>query len=807
MDLRIILLLFISTISIEILGQKVTISGYITDDETGERLINANIYEANTQKGTAANNYGFYSLSLPKGNVTLLVSYIGYTSQTHSFNLKKDSTINVKLNLNADAIEEVKIVGHNNEVEETQMSMIEVPIQKLQNLPVILGEADVLKVMQLLPGVKGGTEGTSGIYVRGGGSDQNLFLLDGVPVYNANHLLGFFSVFNPDAIKSLKVYKGGFPAHYGGRLSSVIDITMKDGNMKKLEGNYSIGLISSKLSLEGPIKKDNTSFIISARRTYIDILAQPLLVYINSKNDEGIKAGAWFHDLNLKVNHIFSERSRLCLSAYYGQDKGYNGTENSKKNVFEGTQVNHTSKNRFGLGWGNAIASLRWNYLINKKMFSNTTLTYSKYHFDVSFENIENDLITKNKVENFFKYYSGIKDVSAKVDFDYFPLAGHEVKFGVQLIDHLFSPGVSQIRYENRINDTTNALDSVYGNLKIIANEYSAYLEDVMMITADFRINAGVHLSLFNVQDENYLRLQPRLSLRYKVAENWSLKASYSRMVQHVHLLTTAGISMPTDLWLPVTKKFEPPFSDQFAIGSVIILPNHLSLTIEGFYKSMQNLIEYKEGASFTGTATDWENKVEKGNGWSYGAEWMLEKNIGQTTGWIAYTLSWSKRQFDLLNFGNPFPAKYDSRHDVSVVLSHKFSNKMDIGLTWIYQTGNAVTLGTMKYLSAKIPGINAHFQTQYEVTDYNGRNNYRMPPYHRMDVGLNFHKQKKHGLRTWNISAYNAYSRQNPFIIIWDTKSVRMNEGSGQILKDKTILTQYSLFPIIPSISYSFKF
>lgn len=808
---QILLSISLALLSIVGYGQKYTISGYISDKESGERLINANVYESKTLQGSTANNYGFYSISLSKGKVSLATSFVGYTQQTVSFELNRDTIINFKLGLTAGELEEVTVVGTRNKVSEVQMSVVDVPIQKLQSIPVILGEADVLKVMQLLPGVKGGTEGTSGIYVRGGGPDQNLFLLDGVPVYNASHLLGFFSVFNPDAIKSVKLYKGGFPAHYGGRLSSVVDIAMKDGNMKRMEGNFSIGLISSKLSLEGPIVKDKTSFIISARRTYLDVLAQPIIALSNKSGNDNVKAGAYFHDLNLKVNHIFSDRSRLYFSGYYGKDKGYGGNEYTTKYEYGNEKVNLYSKDMFGLGWGNTIASLRWNYLINKKLFSNTTLTYSKYIFDITLENEDKDLISNSKIQNLFKYYSGIEDLSAKVDFDYFPFPGHEVKFGAQYTNHLFSPGVTQLKYENKDEDMSSKLDSTFGNREITANELAFYLEDDMVITPQLRLNAGVYLSVFNVENVTYVRPQPRLSLRYKASDNWSLKASYSRMAQHVHLLTTSGISMPSDLWLPVTKEFEPPISDQVAVGTAINLPKDLTLTVEGFYKTMKNLIEYKEGASFSGSATNWESKVEKGKGWAYGTELMIEKTIGKTTGWIAYTLSWTERQFENLNFGKVFPAKYDSRHDISIALTHTFSKKIDIGLTWVYNTGNTVTLGTREYLAAQIPNANPLNSYRYSITEYSGRNNFRMPAYNRMDIGVNFHKQKKHGIRTWNISVYNAYNRQNPFVVMWDTKRVvtdgQTDSGTYQTVKTKTILTQYSLFPIIPSVSYSYKF
>lgn len=806
-----LLLLFWGLSATLLFGQKATISGYISDAQTGERLINANVYEGKTLQGATANNYGFYSLSLPKGEVTLVVSFIGFNAQQFTFNLQKDTVINFSLFLSSDEIDEVTVVGTRSKVDDTQMSVVDVPIQKLKNIPVILGEADVLKVMQLLPGVKGGTEGTSGIYVRGGGPDQNLFLLDGVPVYNASHLLGFFSVFNPDAIKTVKLYKGGFPARYGGRLSSVVDISMKDGNMKELHGDFSIGLIATKLSLEGPIIKDKTSFIVSARRTYVDALAQPFIAMANAQYDDNVRAGAYFHDYNFKVNHIFSDRSRLFLSGYHGRDKGYGGYKDQWTNIDdEGKPFEIKSKEMFGLGWGNTIGSLRWNYLITPKLFSNTTLTYSKYLFDVKFESEEENLTQKIKTEEMFRYFSGIEDVSAKVDFDYFPFPGHEVKFGANYTNHLFSPGVLQLKYEDSDLDFDDILDSLV-NKEIRAHEYTAYVEDDFVLTHSLRMNAGAQLSLFNVEGETYVRLQPRVSLRYKANDNWSIKASYSRMAQHVHLLATSGINLPTDLWLPVTKKFEPPVSDQVALGLAFNLPKDLTFTIEGYYKNMENLIEYKEGASFTGTASNWESKVEKGRGWSYGTEMMLEKTVGKTTGWVAYTLSWTERQFENLNYGRVYPAKYDSRHDISLAVTHEFSKKFDIGVTWVYNTGNALTLGVMEYPSADIPSGTPNYSSYDEaIIDYSGRNNYRMPAYHRMDVGANFHKKKKHGIRTWSISAYNAYNQQNPFIVMWDSTGGDWRHVNGEwveVTKSRKFLAQYSLFPIIPSISYSYKF
>jgi hypothetical protein len=792
-------------------SQRVTISGFITDKASGERLINANVYNAKTYQGTTANNYGFYSLSLPPGEITLIASFLGYAPQQFEIELKEDISLNIELELQSDELEEVVVFGNQvNKVEDTQMSMIDLQISKVQKIPVILGEADVLKVIQLLPGVQSGTEGTSGIYVRGGGPDQNLFLLDGVPVYNASHLLGFFSVFNPDAVKTVKLYKGGFPSRFGGRLSSVVDINMKDGNMKELKGSFSIGAISSKLMLEGPIIKDQTSFMLSARRTYLDLLAQPIIMYANTLNGstDKVKGGAFFHDYNLKINHIFNERSRLYASGYFGKDKGYAGS------TYESSYLDNDNKPReyqykdeFSLAWGNTIASLRWNHMLTNKLFANTTATYSRYIFDVGSEFIRNDMIEETKSEDLFRYYSGIEDWNAKIDFDYFPSPNHDIKFGLSYTNHLFTPGATRIKFEGYF-DEDSGIDTTFGNRNIYANELAFFAEDDINISTRLKVNAGIHLSAFFVDDVTYLRPQPRLSIRYKGSEKWALKASYSRMVQHVHLLTTAGISMPTDLWLPVTKTFEPPISDQFALGTAINLPKGIVLTVEGFYKTMSNLIEYKEGASFMGSASNWESKVEKGDGWSYGAEFMVEKTIGKTTGWVAYTWSKTERLFENLNFGNPFPAKYDRRHDISIAFTHEFSKKFDIGGTWVYGTGNAVTLGYMEYPMATIPESGTSYWYSGGLKEFDGRNNFRMPSYHRMDFGMNFHKEKRRGIRTWSISVYNLYNRQNPFMLMWGTKG--NNSLFSYEYSDKpreTVLKQYSIFPLIPSVSYSFKF
>jgi hypothetical protein len=790
-------------------AQKVTVSGYVTDAGSGERMIDATVYEKASYAGTTTNNYGFFSLPLPPGKAEIIVSYLGYDALTADVNLTRDTVMNFSLTMSSSEIDAVTVTatGRQSKVESAQMSMIDIPVEKFLRLPVIFGEADVLKVIQLLPGVQSGTEGSTGIYVRGGGPDQNLFLLDGVPVYNASHLFGFMSVFNPDAMKSVQLYKGGFPARYGERLSSVVDIRMKEGNEKEFHGNIAVGLISSKLSLEGPIIKDRTAFIISARRTYYDVLAQPFIIAANRNNDTRSTGGYYFYDLNTKINHKFSERSRLYLSSYLGRDRAYTRSK-SKPDYYDENNYRYEFEDNYGLGWGNIITSLRWNYLVSNKLFSNTTLTYSKYNFDVDIKSSATNLTTDEEEMNHFRYFSGIEDLGAKIDFDFYLSTRHSVKFGTGYTWHFFKPGVTTFRYDPMEEST--GIDTTFGDVKIRANEVILYAEDNFDITPRIKMNAGIRMSLFNVQDTSYFVFQPRLSVRYLVNDDLSFKVSYSKMAQFVHLLTTSAVSLPTDLWLPVTHRFEPPVSHQVAIGSGFMLPGQLEVTVEAFYKTMDGLIEYKEGASFGVTGSGWESKVEKGRGWAYGAEIMLEKNYGKLTGWIGYTLSWTERQFENLNFGRVFPAKYDRRHDISVAATYKFSNRVDAGLVWVYGTGNAATLGMMEYPPENFMNPDKYFYYYTYVTDYPGRNNYRTPSYHRLDLGVNLHRQKKRGIRTWSFSVYNAYCRQNPFFIFWDTEYYQEPDpdNPGEVLYySKPVLKKISIFPVIPSISYSFKF
>lgn len=780
--------------------EKVTISGYIEEELNGEKLIGATVYDLKSGKGTITNDYGFFSLTLIKDSINLRVSFSGFENQFYSTFLESDLSINFKLN--DVLLEEVEIIGNQEQVHQrTEMSTIDLSMSKVKTLPALLGENDIMKTIQLLPGVQSGSEGSSGVYVRGGGPDQNLILLDGVPVYNASHLFGFFSVFNADAIQSTKLIKGGFPSRYGGRLSSVIDIKMKEGNMKKFHGEGSVGLISSKLTLEGPIVKDKTSFLISARRTYIDLLARPFIKLAQKNNNTDPNSsstnsgGYYFYDVNAKINHKFSDKDRLYLSHYMGRDRAYLNTSDS----WNTDTTSNSSNAQSELWWGNIISSIRWNHMISNKIFMNTTLRYSKYDFLVG--SSINESSTQNAIQSTqnisFAYQSGIEDWSGKIDFDWMPNPNHYIKFGLGDIYHTFTPGVNQFTLQST---GSSALDTTFGSQLHFAHELFAYAENEFNLGSRIKTNAGMHFSSFIVGNSVYNSFQPRLNTRILLDDNSSLKASYARMAQFLHLLTNSGIGLPTDLWLPATERVQPQFSNQWAVGYARTFLKKYEFSIEGYYKTMENLIEYKDGASFFDSQLDWQEKVHSGRGWSYGAELLIEKKIGKATGWIGYTLSWTNRQFDSLNFGNPFPYRYDRRHDIGVAFTYEFNDNINMGVVWVYGTGNAVTLGQERYLSMSEvqDAFNNGFNSGWSqgIEHISSRNNYRMPSYHRLDLSVNFTKQKSWGERTISLGVYNAYNRQNPFYLEFSS------DESGN-----TQLSQYSLFPIIPSFNYSFKF
>lgn len=815
---KILITIYILCVGISLFAQKATISGYVEDAETGEELIGANVYEGTKLVGVATNYYGFYSLTLPIGIVEVHYQYVGYPAKVITFNLQRDTVIKVALSPNV-RIEEVLVEAKSIDiVKNSQMSITEVPLKQIKNLPVLLGETDVLKVVQLLPGVQSGSEGTSGLYVRGGGPDQNLFLLDGVPVYNASHLFGFFSIFNAEAIKNVTLYKGGFPARYGGRLSSVIDIRMKEGNSNEMKGEVSVGLISSKITLEGPLFSDKTTFIVSARRTYIDLLTN-MILYAN-ENTRGERFGYYFYDCNAKVTHTFSDKDKVFVSFYNGKDKMYEKSSySSEGTVSYGGYGEIKTLNDYSyddqFGWGNTIAAMRWNHVFSNKFFGNATATYSNYSYFIRTDQVNKEsflnnfgyIDSSNVYSNSDFYHSGIRDLAFRYDIDYMPGPRHSVKFGVSAISHLFDPGARTIKEVNTVQNVDSSGTVGNGNLSV--NELNAYIEDDFKLFSRFKVNTGVHYSAFMVRDTNYHSLEPRFSIRYTLGKNASLKASYAAMTQYIHLLSTSKIEQPTDLWLPSTNNIKPQKSHQVAVGFAHAVSSKIDFSTELFYKKMNNLLEYKDGASYK-TAQQWEDAVERGRGWSYGFEVLFQKSIGRTTGWIGYTWSRSDRLFANLSGGNVFPYKYDRRHDVSITVNRKIKENVDIGLTWVFGTGNAVSIPKQKYVSfydVYANNGNEYYDDWYDLSlkDYSIRNNYRMPAYHRLDIGLNYHKDVKWGHRVWSVSVYNVYNRQNPYTVYF-----RMDDSnlfsSGDYSTDLALFQQ-SLFPLIPSVTWSLSF
>ena len=759
--------------------KKFTISGYVSEKGSKESLIGVGIYIPKLNKGVVTNNYGFYSITLPADTLVLVITYVGYETQKKEVVLDKNISLNIEM-VEGVVLQEVVITdsAQHSISQNSRMSVIELPVEQVKNIPALLGEKDVLKVILLLPGVQKGNEGSSGIYVRGGGPDQNLIILDDATVYNAYHLFGFFSLFNGDALKSIELTKGGFPARYGGRLSSVIEMNMKEGNKEQLHGEAGIGLISSRITLEGPIIKNKSSFLFSARRTYLDALIYPFL-------PKDTKGGYFFYDMNAKVNYDFGDKNKLYLSGYFGKDKFY------------AKLLSDHDTEKDNINWGNATATARWNHLYNSKLFSNASLIFTNYNFRVGYsDEYDGDVYS-------LRYTSGIKDGTAKYDLYFIPNTSHYIRAGVLSTYHHFTPsalvgkGPDAADNESRVSHT-NALES------------AIYLEDDYLVNERIKINAGFRLSHFLVEGRNYLKPEPRISVRYMLKEDLSVKASYTIMNQYVHLLSNTGIGLPTDLWVPSTKNVGPQHSQQFALGAAKDLPKkNLTVSLEGYYKLSTDIIGYKEGASFLpaddpsgSTEIKWEDNITRGKSWSYGAELFIQRKFGKFTGWLGYTLSWTWMQFDSLNYGKKFFARYDRRHDISLVGIYKLNDHITISATWVFGTGNAITLPLSTYqtvfhnpggssASTNGPSMNM----LYYVEDYGDKNAFRMTPYHRMDIGIQFMKKKKRCERTFEVGVYNVYNHMNPYFYY-----IQQKNGVNKLM-------QVSLFPIIPSVSWTYKF
>ncbi len=779
------------------------ISGYIEDASSSEKLIAATVFDSISQKGVISNTYGFYSLSLPSRIVNLKASYVGFQQGEFQFFLSKDTTVHFYLN-EGESLQEIQIIESRTDKSQNrvQMSQVDIPVSLIKKAPALLGETDVLKVLQLLPGVKAGGEGQNGLYIRGGSLDQNLILLDGVPVYNVSHLGGFFSVFNGDAIRNVTLTKGGFPARYGGRLSSVIEIDMKEGNMKEFNGEGGIGLISSRLTLEGPVWKDKISFLVSGRRTYLDLIAAPFLK-AEIKNGNGtpgyktkVDLDAHFYDFNAKINYRINDAHRIYLSVYNGKDI-FGLALNNKADV--GNDYNNT---KGGFNWGNITSALRWNWLINKKLFANTAITFSDYKVNIGVSEGQQKATTINN--NSARYISGIRDWSIKTDLDYIISPSYRIRIGIGEIYHTYSPGAIQFKTES-INDK---LDTLLGNRCFMAHEIFTYMENEFQLGRT-KANIGLHASAFINQKKSYSSLQPRIGINTRLNPLMSFKVSFVTMRQYINLLTNERAGLPTDLWVPTTNRIKPQEAWQSAMGVTREINREYEFTIEAYFKKMNNLVSYTDGANLLSLG-DWQDQVTQGKGTSYGTELFLQKKSGKTNGWVGYTLSWNNRTFKDLNNGLTYPFKYDSRHDIALLVNHTFSNRFSLSASWQYRTGNAVTLPSASYQG--INGVNQFNYSTYKnywflnFNDYeiiDSKNNYRMASYHRLDLSLEWAKKKKNYNRARVLGAYNAYSRNNPFYIAIRDKYIRENN----IIKYKRVATQVSLFPIIPYFSYNFKF
>src|SRR5882757_42452 len=749
-----------------------TVSGTVRDKKSGETLIGASITLLESHSSALSNAYGFYSINATAGNYKMVVSFTGYDNDTLTVSLNKDIVIQVGLSTGGVALQEVVVSANrnNNNVSKPLMGVQKLSISEIKDLPVLFGEKDILKTIQLLPGVQSGGDGNSGFYVRGGDTDQNLILLDEATVYNPSHLLGFFSTFNSDAIKDVTLYKGAMPAEYGGRLSSVLDVKMNDGNNKDYHASGGIGLIASRLNLEGPIEKDNGSFDVSARRTYADLFLK-LSKDTNTKNSK-----LYFYDINAKANYKLGGKDHIYLSGYFGKDVLGQG-------------------NTFGIDYGNTTATFRWNHIFNSRLFSNTSLIYSKYNYSITINSGNNDIGIN----------SYIRDYHFKEDLQYYINSNNKVNFGIDVIDHTTSPGVISASQSSSFNPISiqnkHALES------------AAYISHDLALSDNLNVNYGLRANNFAVMGpgdfytydkngntldtttyasgklvKNYFNLEPRFSASYKLNSSSSVKLSYTRTTQNLHLLSNSTSANPTDVWIPSSNNVKPEISDQVSAGYYKnFKDNAYEFSSEIYYRDLQNQIDYKNGAQLIANQNV-ESQLIFGKGRAYGLELFVKKKVGKLTGWVSYTLSKTERKFDGVNNFTWYPANQDRTHNLSVVGIYKLNKKWTLSADFVYYTGNAVTWPSGKY---EVQGQIAFL--------YTSRNGYRMPPYNRLDFSATLQGRKtKKTDSYWIFSLYNLYGRENPY-------SITFEQDPGD--PTKTRAQQVALFRWVPSITYNFKF
>lgn len=780
-----------------------TFSGTVQDASTGEKLLGAAVYVTGGQVGTTTNAAGFYSLTLPaRDSVRLTASYLGYQRATIVLTGRQTTAHNFAL-ATGNELGEVRVSGAADAplARRVEMSTLQIPVAQLRQLPALLGEPDVLRAFQLMPGVQAGREGSGALYVRGGSPDQNLTLLDDVPIYYVSHVGGFLSVFDANAISNVRLLKGGFPARYGGRLSAVLDVRLKEGNKQKLSGTAGVGVLATHISLEGPLKNGKTTFLVSARRGNLDLFSR--LASARSSGGTSV-VGYSFYDASVKVSHQLTPRDQLFAALYLGGDRLF---VTQKPQTIAGPQGELRYQNGSNLRYGNALASLRWNRQLTPRLFGNATLAATRFHYgnEQTFRLEDRSAASLLSENSRASFTSGVQDLLLKADFEYHPRPAHQLRFGATAIQHAFTPGSNF--FTSRSSAATT--DTTFGARRVGAGEVAFYGEDEIRVTARLSANLGLRAVRYWVQGQSFGGVQPRLLATYRIGEHTALKASYASMQQYLHLLSNNGAGLPTDLWVPATRRVAPQRAQQLAVGVAHTLPAWgLEISVEAFQKSLRQLIEFREGATFYNSSRNWEDKVVTGGqGRVRGLEVLVQRKTGRLTGWVGYTLARNERQFEQLNQGQWYPYKYDRRHDGSVVLIYALRPHITLSTTWTYGTGNALTLaqGNYNVIDQSYGRLSGDASDRYlypEAEVYGSKNSYRMRAYHRLDLGAAFTKAVRHGERVWRLGAYNAYSRHNPYYIYYSA-----GENASYYNKGQKKLYQLSLFPILPAISYERRF
>lgn len=773
---NILLIVLINLFVISLNAQNFTISGYVKDTLSGEAMIGATVYDLNSHKGTTANEFGFYSLTLPQGNVQIQVSYVGYASKNKAFSLQENTIVDFKLN-----------VQSMNEVVVTAKEIVTIPkerigvnsltIKQIEQIPTLLGETDVLKALTMMPGISGGQEGTSGVVVRGGSPDQNLLLLDGATVYNNSHLFGFLSVFNPGAIKNVNLIKGGFPAEYGGRLSSVIDVSMKDGNMKKKNTEFSLGTISSWFLTEGPIKKDTSSYMFSARSSWMGLFLLPTWIDYQT-GEEGQYLSYWMYDLNGKLNFKLSDKDRLYVSVFHGND------------AFPTRSKEDGNRYLYNMKWGNTQGNIRYTHIFQPKFFGNFTYHFNQYRYDILAEAWDSSSTNKPIVS--LNNNSQILDHTVKGRFDWLPNEKHKIRFGFEGKAVRFKPNYITEIIEDEVTKGINE--------PIDVTSTAVFVQDDYQIHPLINLNAGVRWANYWTQGTNYNFIEPRFKLTF-TQEHQAWQINYSQMNQALHLLSNNGGGLPTDLWVPATALTPPQNAEQFGIGySRNFRDNQFEFTTEAYYKTFSNLIDYSTGGYSFFYNRNWEESIERnGIGEAYGLELFLQKKQGKWNGWIGYTLSWNNRQFENINDGEWFPYRFDRRHDFELTLNYQHNEDWRFATNFVYSTGIAVTMPE----AVQTPFFDGGNEFEYIFTK---RNNQRFPAYHRLDLSATKQFTTKRGNETeFSFGMYNTYGRRNPFYLSYFMDYERNDRTwTGAA---RPVIYGNTLFTFLPFVSYKVKF